>query len=122
MADGVQCAGQRDIIGIVASRTSERTVLAPPRHAAIAQPWIAIKARLGPDTEPLGDAGAKSFDQGIGLIDKSKYHSGTIRMGEVNRDGTPVSPNDVEFGRNWRSQRYLARPIDSQNVSTKVGQ
>ena len=90
-ADRVQRAAQRDVVGVVARGAGERAVLAPPGHAAIDQLRVAFETSLRPDAEPLGDTGAKSFDQGVRALDHPEHHPGAVGMAEVDRGRAPVA-------------------------------
>ena len=46
--DGVQRAGERDVVDVVAGGLRERTLLTPARHASVDQAWIALEADSAP--------------------------------------------------------------------------
>jgi len=66
-ADRGQRAGHRDIIDVMAGGLRQRAFLPPPGHAAIDQLRVARQHHVGPEPEPLHHAGAKTFDQRIGI-------------------------------------------------------
>ena len=65
-ADGVQRAGERDVVDVVAGARRQRPVLAPAGHAAVDQPRIAREQRVGPEAQPLHHAGPEALDQRVG--------------------------------------------------------
>ena len=52
-----------------------RTVLAPAGHAPVDEALVAGQARVGPDPEALGHAGAEALDQPVGRSTRSSTSS-----------------------------------------------
>src|SRR5262249_49072102 len=71
-ADTIEPAGERDIVDVVPSGMGERTFLPPSGHAAIDEPRVALQAIVRAESEPLGDAGAVTFDQRVGFFDQAE--------------------------------------------------
>ena len=69
-AIGVEGAGQRDIVDVMAGGMGIGARLAPAGHAAINQFWIVGEQGFGAKAEPFGDAGAEALDQAIGGFDE----------------------------------------------------
>ena len=64
--DGVEHAGERDVVEVVTRCLRERPVLSPPRHAAVHKSWIQGEAIVGTYPEPFCDPRSKAFDENIG--------------------------------------------------------
>src|SRR5271170_5273737 len=61
---------ERDIVDVVAGRSSERTCLAPAGHAAIDKLRIALKRNIGSEAETLHHARSKALEEGVGRGDQ----------------------------------------------------
>ena len=67
-ADGVQRAGQRDVVDVVAGGLGQRAVLAEAGHAAEDQAWVGLQAASsGPSPSRSMTPGRKPSMQGVGL-------------------------------------------------------
>ena len=66
-ADGVQHAGERDVVDVVAGGLRHRAVLAEAGHAAEHQLGIDLQQHVGPEPQPLHDARPEALDQRVGL-------------------------------------------------------
>ncbi len=78
-SDVPQHAGEREVVDVVADVVGERAVLAPAGHARVDEPVVAGAARVGTDTESLGDAGPEPFEQHVGLLAQAQHDLGARR-------------------------------------------
>ena len=65
--DGVERAGLRQVVDVVARRHRQRTVLTPAGDAGEDQPRVDRRALVGPDAEPFAGAGPEAVEQHVGL-------------------------------------------------------
>ncbi len=121
-ADGPQGAGQGDVVDVVARRRRQRPVLAPPRHASVHEPGIALHARLGADAESFGHARAPSLDQAVGLLDEVEDQTHPLGVLEVDGHRSPAAVEQVPVRARARRRRASRGPVDAQDVGPGVGQ
>ena len=88
-------AGERDVVDVVAGRRRVRAVLAPPGHAAEHQLRVACEAHVGPDAEPLHDAGAEALDQRVGRGDEVEHDGDAVGVLEIDGDVAPVAAQQI---------------------------
>jgi hypothetical protein len=120
--DRVQRAGQRDVVDVMAGRLGERTFLAPAGHAAIDQPGIALQADVGPEPQPLGDAGAERLGQSVGLVDQAQHdlHAFLLLQIDRHRAAAPVVHGVFRIGEAVHDMRLGA--IDADHIGPHVAQ
>ena len=70
-ADGVQRAGQGQIIDIVTGGLRQWPGLTPTGHATVDQSRVPGQAELRSQAQPLHDAGPKALDQHVGALDQA---------------------------------------------------
>ena len=85
-ADGVQCTGQRDVVDVVSRRVRDGAELAPARHAAVHQPWVAGQTYIWSETQALHHAGTKTFNKHISALDEFEHRFHAVRMFQIHRD------------------------------------
>jgi len=95
---------------VVAGHGGVRAVLAPAGHAAVDEEGVAGQAGVGPDPEPLGHAGRKSLDQGVGALDESEDQLDGVGVLEVDADRSAGSGGDV--GRDGVDPPGAGRPFE----------
>lgn len=84
-------------------------------HAAVDERRAAREARVGPDAEALGDAGAEPFDERVGTLDEPQHDFPAGRMLQVDADGVAAAGVDVPQG---RSRAAGADPGQLQDPET----
>ena len=87
-ADGVQHAGQRDIVDVVAGGVGERPGLAPAGDAAEDELRVAGEADVGAEAEPLHHAGPKPLDDRVGAGDQIERQRGALRVLQIDGDAS----------------------------------
>ena len=115
-ADGVQGAGDGDVVDVMPRRMRQRPVLAPARHAAVDQARVARQAGLGAQAQALHHAGPKALDQQIGACDQRQGRGLAFLAAQVDLDLAAAARGDV-----LRIDRR-AGPRDAQHLGTHVGQ
>src|SRR5690606_31119928 len=90
-ADGVQRAGQRDVVDVVTGGFRHRTVLTPAGHAAIDQFRIALEADIRTKAETFGDAGTIAFVDHVGLVDQFQQGFQALGGFQVDDDALAVA-------------------------------
>ena len=122
-ADGVQHAGQRNVVDVVAGGVGERPRLAPAGDAAEHQLRIAGEADIGAEAEPLHHARAKAFDDGVGAGDEFERERRAFGVLEVEAYRAAAAVDEVR--RLDALERILARrglAVDPQHVGAHVGE
>ena len=64
----------------------EWPVLAPPGEAAVDEARVARAADVGPDAEPLGDAGPEHLEHHVGRVGEAQERVDAVGMLEVEAD------------------------------------
>ena len=122
-ADGVQDAGERDVVDVVAGGLGERAGLAPAGHAAVDEARVAIEADVGAEAEALHDAGAHRVDEGVRLLDQAQDSRDALGMLEVDGDGGAAAAAHVGLGAGeLEAETGGARAIDADDVGAHVGE
>ena len=120
-ADRVERAGDRDVVDVVPSGLGQWSVLTPARHPAVDQLAGCGRGTLGAEAETLGDAGAETLDQDVGLLDEVEDDLDAARILEVDRHRWTAAREDVLLG-----DRHLhgvaAGTIDANDVSAEIGE
>ena len=120
--DGVERAGQGDVVDVVAGGLGVGTALAPARHAAEHEAGVAGQAHVGTEAEALGHAGPEALDEGVGRLDQAEQGLDAVGVLEVDADRAPAPVQHV--GR--RVGRIAAHdrlgPVDADHVGPHVGQ
>jgi alpha-L-fucosidase 2 len=102
----------------VPGRRGQRAVLAPAGHPGVHQAGVTGHARLGPDTEPLGDAGPEALDQDVGCLRQPEYHVDRAGVLEIQCDRAPAAVEDPV-----RYPRPVARdPVHAYHVRAEIGE
>ncbi len=116
-----QRAGEGDVVDVVSRGLRHRTVLTPAGHAPVHEPRVPGEARVGPDTEPVGDPGPEPFEERVGFADQTKDGLDPVGMLEVDADGAAVAVQD-------RDPTGVEAPVDGldavdpQHVGAHVGE
>ena len=121
-ADGMQRAGERDVVDVVAGRLGERAFLAPAGHAAIDQLGIAREADVGPEAQPLGDAGAERLGHAVGLLDQAQHDLDAFLLLQVDRDRAAAAVVDGEFRLGQAVHDMRPGAVDADHVGAHVAQ
>ena len=87
--DGMQRAGQREVIDVVTRHLRVGSALAPTRHASVHQPRVARESDVRPETQPLHDARTMSLDERIRLLDQLQRRFAALRATSGRDDRTP---------------------------------
>ena len=85
-AQRLERAGERDVVDVVAGHRRPRSLLPPAGEPAVDQARVAGQADVGPDAEPLGDAGAPHVDQSVGAFDEPEHELRTRGVLQVDGD------------------------------------
>ncbi|KAF5289622.1 hypothetical protein FQR65_LT20784 [Abscondita terminalis] len=115
-ADGVQRAGEGDVVDVVPRRMRQRAMLAPARHAAVDQARVAFQAGPGPQAQALHDAGPKALDQQVGARDQGHGGGLALLAAQVDLDLAAAARGDV------LCIDRRAGPRDAQHLGAQVGQ
>ncbi|MNZ81137.1 hypothetical protein D3C78_997940 [compost metagenome] len=91
VAHGVDHAGQRDVVEVMAGGRRQRTALAPAGHAAVDQLRIARQAHVRTEAETFHHAGAEAFDQHVGFVDQLQQDIGSARLLRVDGDAAAAA-------------------------------
>jgi hypothetical protein len=120
--DRVQGPHQTDVVEVVARGQAERTVLSPPRHAAIDQPRIETQAGIRAEPELLHDSRAEAFQHGVGLRDQIPRDPQSRLALQVEDDRTLVAMEQVlpPFAR--EAEFAGPGPLHQQDVGAHIGQ
>ena len=70
--DGVQGAGQAEVVDVVPGPLGQRPLLAPAGHPRVDQPRVAGQHLVGTEAEPLQDAGPQTLDQHVGVVEQAE--------------------------------------------------
>ena len=118
-------ARDREVVHVVADVARERAALAPAGHARVHEARVARPARVGPDAEPLGDAGPEPFEQHVGLLAQAQHHLGAALVLQVDADAAPPAvdhrvrrhePGDARTGRD------VGGAVEAQHLGAHVGE
>jgi hypothetical protein len=124
LADGVQRAGQRQVVDVVAGGGGQRAGLAPAGHAARrGAGWRPGSRRA--QAEALHHAGAVAFDEAVGRGDQLAGGGEAFGLLEVEGDDAAVAVEDVDrrikkLGRRLGARRQLA--LDAHHLGAQVGE
>ena len=116
-ANGVQGAGQADVVDVVARRLRHGAFLPPAGHAAVDELWVAGEAVLRPEPQALRDTRTKALKQAVGGLHQPQHRLHPFRALEIHADGAPVARQDI-LGR----RRIRADPIHADHFGTHVRQ
>ena len=122
LSERVKRAGQREIVDVVSGLLSERTLLSPSGHAGEDEPWVGGETDLGPEAQPLHDAGPKAFDKRIGLGDRGEDRTDGAALLQVERHRSFVSIVEVEPRRRFGVDSRLGNTVDAQNVCAEIAE
>ena len=86
LADGVQGAGQGDVVHVVSGGGGQRPVLPPAGHPPVDGLWVAGEHLLGADAESLGHARPEALEQPVGGGDQAQDDLGPCGGLEVHGD------------------------------------
>src|SRR6202020_499076 len=85
-SDGLECAGDGDVIDVVAGRRGQGTRLPPTGHPTIDEPRIALHAHVRSHAQALGNTGSKAFYDPVSVLQvygdrpASAVHQIDVRM------------------------------------------
>ena len=119
-ADRVQHAVERDVVDVVSGLQAPRPGLAPPRHAAVDQPLVDLRAVFGSEAESLGDAGPQSLDQDVGLGDQLQDEFTALVGLEVRGHRAAVAQGSFAFCR--RDAAQFSGPLDAHDVGAEIAE
>ena len=119
LAEAVERAGDPDVVHVVARGLAPRPVLAPARHPADDQPFVAGVAGVRPEPEPLHRARPHPLDEHVGALDEVEHGLDRLRTLEVEGDARPAA---VEHVGPPAGEHPAARPVDAHHVGAEVGQ
>ena len=88
-------AGDGDVVDVVAGGLRERTFLAPAGHAAVDEPRVLRERDIRAEAEPLHDAGAKAFDEDVGLADQFERRLDAILRLEIDFHDAPPALREI---------------------------
>ncbi len=117
-ADGVQDAGQRDVVDVVAGRVGERALLAPAGHAAVDDARVALEDHIRPEAEPFGDAGTEALDEDVGALEQGQDLLDVGGILEVGLDDATVALNRIALS----LLRDLAGALHDDDIGAEIGE
>ena len=97
-------------------------VLSPSGHAGEDEPRVGGETDVGPEAQPLHDAGPKTFDQRIGLGDRRENRVDGRRLLQVERHRAFVAIVEIEPRRRFGVDSRLGNPVDAQNVGAEIAE
>ena len=118
-ADGVQRAGQCDVVDVVPRRVRQWAGLAPTRHAAVNQARIECQTSLWAQAQTLHHTGAKTFDQGVRFGDDFQHCGQRRGVTQIGVQGLFAARKDIEL---FVVCASFFRPGNAQHLGTHVGQ
>ena len=118
--DGVQGAGEPEVVDVVPGAVGERAVLAPAGHPRVDQPRVAGESVVGADAEPLGDARAQPLDQHVGALHQPEDDVAAGRALEVDGDRGAAAVQRVPL--RGHQLGATAGPVDPDDVGAQLGQ
>jgi hypothetical protein len=104
----------------VSGALCKRAVLSPTGHAAVDQAWISPLNGVGPDTEAIHNAWAKSLDQDVCPINELHDELNCASMFQVDGDGSPAPVQDLVADDLVRERTDLVRTVEPDDVSPQV--
>ncbi len=125
LADGVQRAGQGQVVDVMPSRVGQRAGLAPAGHAAVDETRVGGEAIVRAEAEAFHHAGAEAFDQHVGAGCQLFGGGEAFGLLQVEADDPPAAVEDVdlrveEFRCRFGARRQLA--LDAHDLGAQVGE
>ena len=121
-ADGVESAGQGDVVDIVTGPRSHGAVLTPPGHPAEHQFRVSLEAGGRTDSQPFGHTGTKALHQSLGLLDQTQDQFDPCRVLEIDGHRATSAVHEVDVGLGQRRVGGLLVAVDAHDVGAGVGQ
>src|SRR5690606_18450900 len=119
-SDGVQHAGDGNVVDIVAGYGGQLPVLAPAGDSAIYQPPVACQAILRTQAQAFGAARAEALDQCVGALDKIEHLAARGRILQIQgyRDAVAQQQVVAQFALDPQIDRFGA--LDAQHAGAQV--
>ncbi|MCY1400109.1 hypothetical protein D9M71_151820 [compost metagenome] len=90
-ADGIEHAGQGDVIDVMAGNLGQRTGLAPAGDSPVDQARVNGQAFVRAQAQAFCNAGAEAFDQSVGIGQQFLDQLHGLRVLQVQGDGLAVA-------------------------------
>ena len=116
-ADGVQRAGDGDVVHVVAGGLGVGPELAPAGHPAIDQLRIALQGHVRTETQALHHPRPEALEGGVGLLDQLQADLDGGRLFQVQRHRAAPAAGDVGLG-----PAPAALSIDAHHIGAQVRQ
>ena len=122
-AYGVQDAGERNVVDVMACDWGKRSILSPSGHASVDQPRIARQAFVRPESEPLHHAGAHRINQRVGVLDQTQNRFDTLRMLQINRNRRASTATDIRFHTGvFEAETGQPLSVNTNDIRPHIGQ
>ena len=121
-SDGVQSAGDCEVVDVVARRRRVGSVLSPARHPPVHQAGVGGAAAIRTDAQPFGDTRSHSFDQHIGMLDEPQHPVPRRLVGQIRPHDPPPAQHRIGRAVGDDVELTAGDPIDPHHVGTQVGQ
>jgi hypothetical protein len=126
-------AGEGDVVDVVTGPGGERSLATPAGHPPVDQPLIRREQLGRTDPESLGDAGAKSLDEHVGVTRERPDQRRSLRVFQIDpgrlstathhvpRHETGLHAGARAVGHRDRG-RTVGGTLDSQHVGAVIGE
>ena len=121
-AQRLERARQRDVVDVVAGGLRVRPVLTPAGQPPVHELRVAGARDVGPDAEPLGDAGPEHLEEGVGLLHQPQQRLDAVGLLQIDGDGLLAAVHGA--GRRLRvvDGPGGVDPVDPQHLGPHVGE
>jgi hypothetical protein len=124
-AHGPQRTTDGDVVDVMAGPRGQRTVLAPPGHAAVDEGPVPDKTGIGPDAQPLRHAGTESLDESVGPFDQAQHELDRFGVLEVDPHRGTAPGQEVPMARIRGRGTFGSaggRPLEADDLGAGVSQ
>ena len=115
LADGIQCAGNGNVIEIVPRGLRQRTFLSPTGHAGIDEARIGFEHGIRAKAQPLHHPGAVTFDQHVGMSERFLDEGLPVLAFQVHCHTVPRAFHH-------RVHRLVPCPLDTDDFGAHIGE
>ena len=95
--------------------------LSPASHAAVDQSRVASQALVWAESQSFGHARPKPLDEGVGALDQRQNCFDSVRIFQVDRDGSAASIEYGIFSSAVDADIDRGLTIDADHVGAQVG-
>src|SRR6202020_2730796 len=117
-SDGLECAGDGDVIDVVAGRRGQGTRLPPTGHPTIDEPRIALHAHVRSHAQALGNTGTKAFYEPVGLVDQAQHQISPVSVLQAYGDRPSSAVHQIDVRMLLRGGGGAIVAVDANDVGT----